>query len=399
MENKAREIFNASFSEDKYQALLSEISTEFPESLDFRVSETPIFVDTDLKIKILKACNEIISSIKAPDFIEKTNKAIPAAHLVPNEPDRPDCLAIDFAICANESGALEPKLIELQAFPSLFAYQSYLSGKYKKHFTVPSTFSPYFNRLNAVGYIEEMRKFLIADTPVENTILLEIFPEKQKTRLDFAITRAFWGIETVCVTNLIQEGQDIFYYKNGLKTQVKRIYNRLIFDDLDKNLGKIKLNVDFQSTWNVSWVSHPNWFYRVSKYCMPFLKSGAVPETKFLSDFSAFPDDLENYVLKPLFSFAGAGVLIDVTQPDLEKIKDPENYILQKKVIYEPCIKDIKGDMIKCEIRMLYIWPKNADQPKLVTNLARLSRGKMIGVAFNKDYNWVGGSSAFFETN
>jgi hypothetical protein len=398
VEKIAREAFNASFSEEKYKNLLSEIESEFPGKLDFRVSESPIFVDSDLKIKILKACNEIITSITTPDFLEKTQKAIPPTHFVSGENARPDCLAIDFAICKNEEDKLEPKLIELQAFPSLFAYQSYLSSKYKKHFTIPNSYSPYFNRLNAVGYIEEMRKFLLGNSKAENVILLEIFPEKQKTRLDFAITKAFWGIETVCITKLIQEGSDIFYVKDEQKIRVERIYNRLIFDDLDNNFGNIKLNVDFKSDWNITWISHPNWFYRVSKYCIPFLKSSSVPETKFLSDFEKLPENLSEYVLKPLFSFAGAGVKLDVNVKDLEEIKDRKNYILQKKVVYEPCIEDVKGDLIKCEIRMLYIWPPNLDKPKLLSNLARLSRGKMIGVAFNKDFDWVGGSSAFFET-
>jgi hypothetical protein len=398
VEKIARQTFNASFSVEKYEGMLAEIQKEFPKCLDFRVAETPIFVNKDFKIKILRACNEIISSINAPDFKEKTDKAIPVSHFVPGENSRPDCLAIDFAICKDEAGELTPKLIELQAFPSLFGYQSYLSGKYKKHFSISNNLSPYFNRLNSVQYIEEMRKFLLGTCKAENVILLEIFPEKQKTRLDFAITKAFWGIETVCVTKLIQEGKDIFYEKDGQKVKVERIYNRLIFDDLDNNFDSISLNIDFATEWNVTWVSHPNWFYRVSKYCIPFLKSTSIPETKFLRDFTEFPKNLSEYVLKPLFSFAGAGVIIDIRKEDLEKIQDPENYILQKKVVYEPCISDANGEMIKCEIRMLYIWPEGHSSPKLVTNLARLSRGKMIGVAFNKDFDWVGGSAAFFET-
>lgn len=379
--------------------MLAEIETEFPGQLDFRVAETPIFVDIDFKIKLLKACNEIIESINAPDFISKTDAAIPKGHQVPNENTHTDCLAIDFAISKNAEGVLEPKLIELQGFPSLFAYQSYLSGKYKKHFDVNKNFSPYFNGLNAMTYTEQMREFLIADAKAENTILLEVFPEKQKTKLDFEFTKASWGIEPVCITKIKQEGRDIYYEKDGKKIGIERIYNRLIFDDLDRNFKDIKLGFDLKSEINASWVSHPNWFYRISKYCMPLLKSSAIPATKYLSDYTEWPSDLENYVLKPLFSFAGAGVIIDLNKIDLERIKDPQNYILQEKINYEPCIKDINGDLIKAEIRMLYIWPRGQKRPKLMTNLARLSRGKMIGVAFNKDFDWVGGSSAFFETN
>jgi hypothetical protein len=233
----------------------------------------------------------------------------------------------------------------------------------------------------------------------KNTILLEVFPEKQKTRLDFSLTKKFWGIEPVCVTKLRKSGEDLYYEKDGKKITVERIYNRLIFDDLDRNFSDIKLDVDLKEPHSAKWISHPNWFYRVSKFSLPLFKSKYIPESNYLSEFVKAPDDLENYVLKPLFSFAGEGVKIDVTKEDLDNIKDPENYLLQRKIAYEPCIKDLNGEGVKCEIRMLYIWPENASHPKLVTNLARLSRGKMIGVDYNKNFDWVGGSSAFFETN
>ena len=399
MNKEARENYNQSFSEEKYQQMIAEIEAEFPGQLDFRVAESPIFVPNDLKIKILSACNSIIDKIKSPDFKEKTERAIPKSHFVPNETEHPSVLAIDFGITLDENGQLSPQLIELQGFPSLFGYQSYLSSKYKKHFSVSPKFSEYFNRMNGRTYQEEMKNFLLGDSKPENVILLEIFPEKQKTRLDFAITKAYWGIEAVCITKIFEENNQLFYLKEGNKTRIERIYNRLIFDDLDRNYSDIKLNIDLSKPYDVTWISHPNWFYRVSKYCLPLFKSPYIPFSKYLSDFEEYPNDLENYVLKPLFSFAGAGVNIDIQKEDLETIKDPENYILQQKVKYEPCITDTKGEGIKCEIRMLYIWPENAKNPKLVTNLARLSKGKMIGVDFNKDFDWVGGSGAFFETN
>jgi hypothetical protein len=399
MVTEPRQYFNDSFSVEKYQQMIAEIETEFPLTLDFRVAESPIFVDKDLKIKILNACGSIIDEIKKDSFIEKTNRAIPGEHFVPNENKRPDCLAIDFAITKNTEGQFEPQLIELQGFPSLYAYQSYLSSKYKKHFNIQKGYSEFFNRLYTMSYMQEMQQFFLNGSHPKNTILLEVFPEKQKTRLDFALTKKFWGIEPVCITRLRKSGDDLYYEQDGKKITIERIYNRLIFDDLDRNFSNIKLDVDLKEPHSAKWISHPNWFYRVSKFSLPLFKSKYIPESNYLSEFSVIPDDLENYVLKPLFSFAGAGVKIDVTKQDLEDIKDPENYLLQRKIAYEPCIKDINGEGIKCEIRMLYIWPENASSPKLVTNLARLSRGKMIGVDFNKNFDWVGGSSAFFETN
>lgn len=399
MVSEPRQYFNESFSTEKYQKMLEEIHAEFPNTLDFRVAESPIFVDKELKIKILSACNSIIDEIKKDSFIDRTQRAIPEQHYVPSENRRPDFLAIDFAVTKNSEGDFEPQLIELQGFPSLFAYQSYLSSKYKKHFNVQKGFSEFFNRLNTMSYMQEMQQFLLSGSHPKNTILLEVFPEKQKTRFDFALTKKFWGIEPVCITKLRKSGDDLYYESDGKKITVERIYNRLIFDDLDRNFTDLKLEVDLKSTHSAHWISHPNWFYRVSKFSMPLFKSKYIPESNYLSEIKSTPEDLENYVLKPLFSFAGAGVKIDVTKEDLDKIKYPENYLLQRKITYEPCIKDLNNDGIKCEIRMLYIWPENASSPKLVTNLARLSRGKMIGVDFNKNFDWVGGSSAFFETN
>jgi hypothetical protein len=395
----ARNAFNESFSIEKYENMIQEIHNEFPDTLDFRVAESPIFVDSNLKIKLLTACNDIIAEIQKSDFREKTQRAIPTEYLVPDENENSDFLAIDFAICKDKEGDFEPQLIELQGFPSLFAYQSYLASKYKKHFSIQKNTSEFFNRLNTISYQQEMKNFLLGSEKVENTILLEIFPDKQKTRLDFALTEKFWGIKPVCYTKIKQSGKDLYYEQNGKKIEIKRIYNRLIFDDLDRNFKDLKPSFDIRSEINAQWLSHPNWFYRISKFSLPLLKSKFIPESIYLSDLKSLPDDLENYVLKPLFSFAGAGVKIELKKEDFENISNPEDYLLQRKIQYDPCIKDTEGKLIKTEIRMLFIWPKGHKKPKLVTNLARLSRGKMIGVDFNKNFDWVGGSVGFFENN
>lgn len=108
------------------------------------------------------------------------------------------------------------------------------------------------------------------------------------------------------------------------------------------------------------------------------------------------PADLENYVLKPLFSFAGQGVVIDVTEADIANIKDPQNWILQKKVKYAEVI-DTPDGKAKAEIRIFYFWKNGESRPVATNNLARISKGKMIGVRYNKDKLWVGGTIAYFE--
>jgi hypothetical protein len=227
---------------------------------------------------------------------------------------------------------------------------------------------------------------------------LEILPHQQKTRIDFYCTQDYLNIPVICLSELIKEGRKLYYrnISNEL-VEIKRIYNRIIFDDLQQQSAEMqeKGKILFEDL-DVEWVPHPNWFYRISKYTLPFIHHSYVPETKFLSDVKQIPNDLENYVLKPLFSFAGQGVVIDVTKADIEKVQHPHNWILQRKVKYADVIKtpDVPA---KAEIRIFYFWKEGEPRPVATLNLARLSKGKMIGVRYNKDKEWVGGTIVYFE--
>lgn len=391
-----RKTFNQNFTDQKYQSFLGELNRKYPGAIDFRIAETPVFVDKEFSKKMMDACESIIDVIKAPDFISLTDKAIPPAERVANENAHPEILVFDFGVCINDQHQLEPQLIEMQGFPSLLGFQAYYPEVFQKHFTVPENYSHYLNGYNKESYLQTLKKLLLGGHAPENVILLEIKPHQQKTKIDFYCTQEYTGIQPVCITELIAEGQDLYYYYNGQKTAIKRIYNRLIFDDLksQKDLGPI---IDLTAEWNVEWLPHPNWFYRISKFTLPFIQHPYVPETHFLHELPNLPTDLENYVLKPLFSFAGQGVVIDLTQEDIQSIKDPENWILQRKVQYADVIETPDGPA-KAEIRLMYLWPEGAERPHAAINLARLSKGKMIGVRYNKDKTWVGGTVAFMET-
>lgn len=396
MHKAAREAYNEAFSDELYQKMQATIESDFPHELDFRVAESPVFVPLALKEKLVEACESFIDIIVADDFKAKTDRAIPTDQRVPNENAHSSFLAIDFAVCQDAQGTLIPQLIELQGFPSIMAYQGYLSELFKQYFPVPDSFTYAFGVDSYEEYVKDLRQLIVGDENPENVILLEIFPEQQKTRVDFAVTERMLGVKAVGYTDLIKEGRKLYYEKEGRKIQVNRIYNRLIFDDLN-NFPDLKSQYKFTDDVDVTWVGHPNWFFRISKFTLPLLDSPYVPETRYLSDYQGeYPSDLENYVLKPLFSFAGTGVQIHVTSEELANISDPANYILQRKVKYEPVVQ-APDALIKCEIRMLYIWPDEASRPHLLTSLSRLSRGEMVGVRFNKDFTWVGGSACFYE--
>jgi hypothetical protein len=392
-----RKWFNEKFTAEKYQAYLDELNSVHPGGIEFRVAETPIFIDKAFTEKMVSACESIVDVITQYNFKTLTSHAIPDNVRVPNENAFSHFIAFDFGICENEDGSLEPQLIEMQGFPTLFAYQVLHEQITRKHFDIPANYSTYLNGFDKDSYLQLLKEIILGNHQPEHVILLEIFPHQQKTKIDFYCTEDYIGIKPVCLTELIQEGDKLFYLNDCIKTPVKRIYNRVIFDDLQQQSADVqekgKLLLE---PLDVEWVPHPNWFYRISKYTLPYISHPYVPKTRFLNEVVDMPADLENYVLKPLFSFAGQGVVIDVTMEDIAAVKDPENWILQRKVKYADVVAtpDIPA---KAEIRIFYFWKEGEPRPIGTHNLARLSKGKMIGVRYNQDKEWVGGSLAYFE--
>ena len=391
-----RSQYNEQFTREKYDSYINDLANIYQGQLDFRVAETPVFVPKAFTNKMLSACESIIDVITQPQYHKQSDNAIPKNLRVPNEDAHPHCIAFDFGVCLSQKGELEPQLIEMQGFPSLFAWQVLLPEVHAKHFRTPQNYSPYLNGFNRASYIQLLKKIIVADADPENVVLLEIFPHQQKTRVDFYATESLLGIKTVDLNEVIQEGKHLYYVHNGKKTLIKRIYNRVIFDDLFQQPKEVQEKGKiFQQELDVTWVPHPNWFYRLSKYTLPFINHPYVPETHFLNRID-LPDNLENYVVKPLFSFAGQGVIIDVTKEDIDKITDKENWIIQRKVNYAAVI-ETPDQPAKAEIRIFYFWEEGAKRPVAANHLSRLSKGKMIGVRYNKDKEWVGGSFCLFE--
>ena len=397
MIKEIRQRFNRDFTPEKYEAFKQSIYDEFNHVPNFRIAETPVFIPRLLKDRLIEACNEITDVICDPGFKKLTENAIHFPHQpVPNEDDHTIFLQMDFGICYDEKGDLIPQLIEIQGFPSLYFFQDLLANKRREHFDLPDNITHLLNGYTSETYTELLRSVIVGPSDPENVILLELEPEEQTTQIDYWATERALGIKTVCLSDVIVRGSKLFYKNDkGVEVPIERIYNRVIFDELMQR-DDLPREFYFTHDYDVKWLGHPNWFFRISKYTMPFLKSKYVPETMFLRSLEEYPPNLSNYVLKPLYSFAGAGVKLDFTGQELDLIKNKPNYILQKKVNYEPIIQT-PSDPAKCEIRMLMIWPENEPRPFIVNNLARLSKGKMIGVKYNKNKDWVGASVGFFE--
>lgn len=395
MEIKLRSQFNADFTPDKYAALVRCVNETEKWPADFRISETPIFLTRDFTDKVTRAAKEIVDAMRTQEFATHAAAAVPKGLEVPNEAAHPNFLVVDFAICAADD-RLVPRLIELQAFPSLFGFQLLLLGCIRKAYPIiPRSWTSSFGGIKDEAYLDLLRRTIIAGSASENVVLLEIEPEKQKTRIDFAATETLLGIRPVCVTKIKKRDRQLFYDRDGREVRIERIYNRVIFDELGQR-PDLNLPFRFQDDLDVTWVGHPNWYFRISKHSLPFLETEHTSPAFFANEFP-LGEKIDNYVLKPLYSFAGHGVDMEPTREKIAALENPQEWILQRKVDYAAFVRTVDCQKSKAEIRMMFVWPESDRDPTLVNNLVRMSQSKMMGVDFNIDKTWVGAGIALHE--
>jgi hypothetical protein len=395
MDPELRARFNADFTPEKYATLVRCVNETEKWPADFRISETPVFLTQAFTDSVTHGANAIVDATRTAEFIKQAALAVPKAFQVPNESAHPNFLVVDFAIC-EQGNQLVPRLIELQAFPSLFGFQLLLLDCIRKAYPViPRNWTSSFGGIKDDAYLELLRRTIIADSAPESVVLLEIQPEKQKTRIDFAATETLLGIRSVCVTKIKKHGRQLFYGRDGREVRIERIYNRVIFDELIRR-PDLNLPFQFQDDLDVTWVGHPNWYFRISKHSLPFLKTEHTSPAFFADGFPA-NENVGDYVLKPLYSFAGHGVDMDPTRQKIAELENSREWILQRKVDYAPFVVTVDGQKSKAEIRMMFVWPDDDRDPTLVNNLVRMSQGEMMGVDFNVERTWVGASIALHE--
>ena len=398
-----RQRYNAAFTPERYAAFLADLDSAVYWPTDYRVAETPLFLDGETAQRLASASADIVAQLATPAFRTHAATAVPKDLLVPAETPFPHFLCIDFALCADGEGRVEPKLIELQGFPTVAFFQPILSRAYERHFEFPSRFTSYFGGLEEAGYVAALRRAIIGDADPRETVLLEITPAQQKTRIDFAATDAQIGVRPVDVSTVRKRGKKLFYERDGVETPISRIYNRVIFDELLRK--KPAMAFSFFDDLDVQWAGHPNWYYRISKHTLPFLQGPSIPPCHFVSDLrlpargasveltSGELVEPENYVLKPLYSFAGLGVDITPTREKIAAVPNPTEWLLQRKVAYAPLLATPDGPA-KAEVRLI-LAGDGTTWPKLLNKLVRLSKGAMHGVDFNKGRSWVGSSAGF----
>lgn len=390
-----RQQFNSTFSPEKYQSFLRRIDDVCGTHVQFRLSETPCFFPKSLVDRMAEDGKELIRQlVDNPSYRAKSEEAVPAEFKVPNEAPHPMFIQVDFGLVRDASGALHPKLVELQAFPSLYAYQGPLAQAYIDVYGLGAigNLKYFLSGLDDASYRNLLRRAIVDSHDPEDVILMEIHPKRQKTLPDFLLTEKLLGIRTIDIVDINKEGSRLYYERDGKRIPIRRIYNRAIVDELERK--NVRLNFDWRDDLDVEWAGHPNWYFRISKFSIPYLKHPSVPKTWFLDRLDTIPGDLENYALKPLYSFAGLGVVIAPRKEDIDAIPPDKRpyYILQERLNFEPVIETPFGGT-KAEVRVMYIW---LDELIPVLTIIRMGRGLMMGVDHNKNMEWVGASAGLY---
>ena len=399
-----RSDFNARFTDAKYAALVARLNRETGTEISFRMAETPCFFAPELLEGMICAGRELTAQlVENPGYLALSKAAIPAAYNVPGQGAHPHFMTVDFGLVRGAGGQLEPKLVEMQAFPSIFGFQPGFARAYKEIFELDPRLEYLFAGLDDAAYWQLLHEVIVADHDPANVVLLEVAPERQKTLPDFRMHERHLGIRTVDVTSVTKQGRKLFYRdgkSGGRLTPIERIYNRAIVDELVRE--SIELPFDYRDELEVEWAGHPNWYFQISKFSIPFLNHRTVPAAVFLDDWFAgearerLPADREQWILKPLYSFAGKGIQFSPSDEELRAIPpaDRHNYLLQERVRFEPVIQTPQG-MTQAEVRILYVWPEGKSLTPMTT-LVRMGRGLMMGVDHNRDRSWVGGSAALY---
>ncbi|MGB8012941.1 MAG: hypothetical protein WCF68_15110 [Terriglobales bacterium] len=386
-----RHDFNSRFTPEKYEQFRREMTSRCGMDVPFALCETPCFFPNALVTRMGEYGTALIRQlVENPEYRARSEASIPAEFRVPNEAPHPMFIQVDFGLVRDSAGELQPKLVELQAFPSLYAYQPVLAQAYIDVFELDAKLRYFLSGLNSASYKRLLQNAIVAGHDPAHVVLMEVHPEEQKTRPDFLLTEKMLGIHTVCITKIRKDGRRLFYEEAGKRVPIKRIYNRTIVDELERK--GITPPFDFRDDLDVEWAGHPNWYFRISKYSIPYLNHPSVPRTWFLNQLTELPADLENFVLKPLYSFAGLGVVIAPSRADIDAIPAAKRseYILQERMNFTPVVETPHGTT-KVELRIMYVW---LDELIPVLTIVRMGRGLMMGVDQNKNMQWVGSSAA-----
>jgi hypothetical protein len=389
-----RRAFNERFSDEGHRRFLGAVQRRAGVPIEFRISETPCFLPGSLMTRLAETGRELVHQlVDDPAYMRASDATIPPEFNAPGEGRHPLFVQVDFGLVRTADGAIAPKLVELQAFPSLYAFQPALAEQYRESWALPAGLDIFLGGLTRERYDALLGRALLNGHAPDEVVLMEIDPSHQKTRPDFALTEQQFGVRAVDIADIEQEGRSLFYRRDGRRMPIRRLYNRTILDELVRR--GLRPPFDYREDLDVEWAGHPNWYFRLSKFSLPWLRHDAVPRAWFLKDLDRLPADRDDLILKPLYSFAGTGIIFSPSDAELAAIPDADRdkYLIQERVRFEPLIETPHGPT-QVEIRIMYVW---LDRLVATVPLLRMGRGKMMGVDQNRNMAWVGASAALID--
>jgi hypothetical protein len=393
MLDRWRNRFNADYQPQRFAALQADLESDLGGEIPFRIAEAPVFLPWSLVRQMDDASRRMIARLLAdPRLPGAVAARVPPGAHVPGLDAHPHFLSFDFALARGAEGAVEPRLTEVQGFPSLFAFQAELSRRFLHAYRLEADYLP--PGLDAARFEAALRETVLGGRPPEEVALVDVYPDRQGTWPDFELTqRLLPGLAVVHAGDLHRRGQALFRVEGGRPRPVRRIFNRLVWEEYLAHRDEIP--VSLHDDLDVEWAGHPGWFYRISKLALPLLDDPLTPRAWFLDEAAGV--DLRSTVLKPLFSFSGKGVVLDPTEADVAAIPEAERgrYLLQERFEYAEAVRDPWGGRVRCELRLLYVW--TGREPELLILLPRLSRGRLMGCAFNTTEPWTGHGVAFVD--
>lgn len=412
-----RRDFNARFRPEAFRTMLHTLDAIARTHITFPIAETPCFFPQTLLDQMASIGAELtLRLVNDPDYLARSLAAIPERWRCADQTAHPHFLTADFGLVRDADGSLAPRLVEMQAFPSVFGFQFVLSEAWLSTFSPDRSLRYLFGGIDEAAFWKLLSRTIVGGHDPETVVLVDVDPGNQKTLPDFNITADRLGIRVVDVAALeptegagdrdprriAHSSRRRLAYRDGSRLNpIRRIYNRAIVDELERK--QIPLQFDYRESFDVEWAGHPNWYFHVSKFSIPFLEHPAVPPAVFLDEWfhdaesrERLPGDRERLILKPLFSFAGQGIRFGPSDEQLAAIPPAEraNYLLQEKVTFVPVIETPFGST-QAEIRILYVWPEGGELTPLIA-LVRLGRGQMMGVDHNQGQSWVGASTALY---
>jgi hypothetical protein len=403
LEPRFRAAYNAAYAPERFERYARTLRERLGCEAGFRLAETPVFLPPELVERCERAASEIVAQLAEPARLARMRSAVPARFDADGRGNMPQFAVVDFGIERAPSGGLAPRVVELQGFPSLLAFENVQRDAWvgELEAIMPGTqWSCWHGGLDGASFLALARRAIVGNEDPAEVVLVDRDPNLQKTYCDFAATRLLFGIDA-CDPRALYLRRGRLYRRDadGREHNVARIYNRIVGDEFER--PDFSLAFDLRES-NVTWAPHPAWFWHWSKASMPHLEHPSVPQTRLLSELDAAAErlDLRDYVLKPLFSYAGAGVNVRPTAADVAAIAgaDRDRWCLQEKITYAAAFTAPDGEPVKVELRILLVRPDDAPTLVPAINLCRLSRGEMSGVDYNRDRSWVGSSIGLWET-